>query len=231
MKRFYRVVSVRPSAGGFVPALDDKPLRTPARAECAVPARALADAVAAEWEAQGDRIDPRAMPLTRAVNAAIDRVMPDPSPVVDAVAGYAETDLICHRAPHPEALIARQAEAWDPLLDWSVERFGARLVPSVGVMPVRQAPEALARLRAAVEVHDPWELTALHELVSLSGSLVIGLTVSDGWLGVEAAWRAGRIDEDWNMEQWGEDEEAAAQRAVRARDFAAAARLLSLLRG
>lgn len=230
MKRFWRAVTIDPEAGGFAVRLDGRPVRTPAKAPCRLPTRALADAVAAEWAAQADEIDPAAMPLTRAANSAIDRVAPEFDAVAAVVAAYGETDLICYRAPRPAGLAARQAEAWDPLADWAAEALDAPLVLAEGVMHVAQPEPSLARLAAAVRAHDSWELTALHDLVSLSGSLVIGLAVSHGHLEPQAAWPLGRIDEDWNIAEWGEDAEAAAVAARRRTDFLNAGRLLKLLR-
>ncbi|MEL6268106.1 MAG: ATP12 family protein, partial [Pseudomonadota bacterium] len=186
-------------------------------------------AVAAEWAAQVEAVDPRTMPLTRAANTAIDRVMPQVARVAGDLAGYAETDLLCYRAPHPDALVRLQAETWDPLIDWAAGRYGARLAAGEGVMFKAQDTDAVARLRAVVEALDPWPLTALHELVTLSGSLVIGLAVVEGRLGPAEAWAASRVDEDWNIREWGEDAEAAAQAALRERAIHAAARLLALL--
>jgi chaperone required for assembly of F1-ATPase len=231
VKRFYSEVRVLDTGAGHALALDEKPVRTPAGAPCAAPSRPLAEAMAEEWRVQGERIDPLSMPLTRAANAAIDRVARDRVHVEEIIAGYGETDLLCHRAPHPEGLVARQRAGWDPMLQWAESALGARLAASEGVMPLRQDPEALARLRGAVAAHGAWQLTALHELVTLTGSLVLGLAVSHGRLAPEEGWRLGRIDEDWNIEQWGEDAEAAAQAARRRRDFMAAARLLRLLEG
>jgi chaperone required for assembly of F1-ATPase len=230
MKRFWAEVRVEPAPGGHVLRLDRRELRTPAGRHCLLPTRALAEAVAEEWRAQEREIDPLAMPLTRAANAAIDRVMPDPDRVAAEIAAYGESDLVCYRAPHPEGLRRREAEAWDPLVGWAAEALGAPLLLAEGVMHVAQPPRSLARLRAAVEAHGPWELTALHELVTLAGSLVIGLAVSHGRLDPAAAWAASRIDEDWNIAEWGEDAEAAAVAERRRQDFAAAARLLALLR-
>lgn len=230
MKRFWRNVTVEPQAGGFAIRLDDRPVRTPAKAPCLLPARALADAVASEWAAQGNEVHPDAMPLTRAANSAIDRVAPEFDTVAATVAAYGGTDLICYRAPHPEGLAARQSQAWDPLAAWAAEALGARLMLAEGVMHVPQPPRSLARLAAVVRAHDPWELTALHDLVSISGSLVIGLAVSRGRLGAGAAWAASRIDEDWNIAEWGEDAEAAGVAARRRADFLNAARLLELVR-
>ena len=231
MKRFWSEVHVVPEAGGHALRLDTRPVRTPARAPLVLPTRPLAEAVAGEWAAQGAEIAPLTMPLTRAANAAIDRVVPERAAVAAVVAGYGESDLTCYRAPDPDGLVHRQAGAWDPLIDWAAERFGARLVLAEGIMHVAQPPEALARLSEAVEAHDAWTLTALHDLVTLSGSLLIGLAVSEAALEPAEGWRRSRIDEDWNIAQWGEDAEAAARAEARRREFLVAARLLSLLRG
>lgn len=230
MKRFWKTVTIDPEEAGFAVRLDGRPLRTPAKAPCLMPTEALARAVAAEWEAQEGDVNPAAMPLTRAANTAIDRVAREFDAVAETVAAYGGTDLICYRAPHPEGLAARQAEAWDPLAGWAAETLGARLTLAEGVMHVAQPDDSLARLRDAVRAHDPWELTALHDLVTLTGSLVIGLAVSHGRLDADAAWPLGRIDEDWNVAEWGEDAEAAAYAARRQADFMTAARLLDLLR-
>ncbi len=236
MKRFWSEVTVvaveagEAGAGGFAIRLDRRPVRTPAKAPCLLPTRALAEAVAAEWAVVEGVADPAAMPLTRAANSAIDRVIPEREAVAAMIAAYGEADLICYRAPDPEGLARRQADAWDPLVAWVARALGADLVLAEGVVHVAQSPESLARLGAAVRVHGPWELTALHDLVSISGSLVIGLAVSRGHLDAATAWPLTRIDEDWNFEEWGEDAEAAAVAGRRRGDFANAARLLELVR-
>ena len=230
MKRFWTNVTVEPEGNGFSVRLDGRPLRTPAKAPCLMPTRSMAEAVAAEWAAQGEEVRPTTMPLTRAANTAIDRVTREFNTVADIVAAYGGSDLICYRAPHPEGLMARQAEAWDPLCDWAAGLLGARLLLAEGVMHVTQPEASLAQLAHAVRAHDAWELTALHDLVAISGSLVIGLAVSHGRLEAGQAWPISRIDEDWNIEEWGEDAEAAAQAARRKADFLNAARLLELLR-
>ena len=230
MKRFWSEVSVEAEAGGFAIRLDRRPLRTPAKASCVVPTRALAEAVAAEWAVVEAEVDPGAMPMTRAANSAIDRVTSDRAAVAGTIAAYGEADLICYRATHPAELARRQSEAWDPLLAWADEALGARLVSVEGVVHVAQSPESLARLGAAVRAHGSWELTALHDLVSISGSLVIGLAVSQLHLDAEAAWPLSRIDEDWQIEEWGEDDEAATVAGRRRADLTNAARLLELVR-
>ncbi|WP_118133764.1 ATP12 family chaperone protein [Oceanicella sp. SM1341] len=228
-KRFWKAAGVAEAEGGHAITLDGRPVRTPAKAALVLPTRALAEAVAAEWDAQGETVDPASMPLTRLSNTTLDRVGPAHDEVALMVAEYGGTDLLCYRAESPEALAARQAAAWDPLLDWAEATYGARLAPVAGVMHVAQPPEALARLAAAVAGHPPFRLTALADLVSLSGSLVIGLAVAEGHLSAEAAWPLSRIDEDWQSEQWGSDDEAEAQAALKRADFLRAEHMLALL--
>ncbi|MEL6482135.1 MAG: ATP12 family protein [Pseudomonadota bacterium] len=229
MKRFWKVTTVAAVEGGHEVRLDEKPIRTPGKAPLILPTSGLAEAMAAEWDAQVEQVNPAAMPITRAANTAIDRVSAAKAHVVDELAGYGETDLLCYRASHPEALVDRQAALWDPLLDWADATFGARLVPANGVMYTPQDPNAVRRLRAPLEAADAWQLTALHELVTLSGSLVIALATARGHLGPEEAWSTSRVDEEWNIAEWGEDAEAAAQAAKRKSAFHSAARILGLL--
>jgi chaperone required for assembly of F1-ATPase len=231
MKRFWKEVEVTPVPGGFEVRLDGRPLRTPARAPCLMPSRALAEAVAAEWAAQEGEVTPAGMPLTRAANTAIDRVAREAEAVAGVIAAYGETDLLCYRAPHPQGLQRRQAVLWDPLVAWAKADLGVRLVLAEGVMHVAQPAETLERLAVVVRGHGPWELTALHDLVTISGSLVIGLAVSRGRLAPEEGWAASRIDEDWNIAEWGEDAEAAAAAEQRRQAFLEAARMMALLRG
>lgn len=228
-RRFWTQAGVRPRDTGFGVDLDDRPLQTPARQALLLPTRPLAEAIAAEWNAIEAEIRPEALPLTRAANSATDRVAPDPGPVIDAIAAYGGSDLLCYRAEEPLALVRRQAAAWNPWLDWSGRVLGAPLLAVVGVMHHPQPAESLARLRAHVAGFDAFRLTALHDLVSLSGSLVLGLAVSRGALAPEDAWELSRIDEAWQAEQWGEDCEAADQAARRRADFLQAEHLLRLL--
>jgi len=230
MKRFWSNVTVAAVDGGFAIRLDSRPLRTPSKLPCLLPTGALAEAVAAEWAAQGAEVNPDAMPLTRAANTTIDRVAPESDAVATIISDFGGTDLICYRAPHPDGLVQRQSLAWDPLVAWAAKTLGAPLVVAMGVIHVAQPADSLAKLDAAVRAHGPWELTALHDLVSISGSLVIGLAVSHGHLAATTAWPLSRIDEGWQIEHWGEDVEAAAVAARRRADFANAARLLELVR-
>lgn len=228
-RRVWSATRVVESEAGWGVSLDAAPLRTPARAPLCLPARALAEAVAAEWAAQGETVKPETLPLTRLVNTAIDRVAPARAAVVEEIAGYGETDLLCYRAPHPAALVARQAAAWDGPLDWARTQLGVRLVCASGVMHVRQPPESLAALRAVVAPREAFALTALAELVALSGSLVLGLAVADGAMVADEAWAASRVDEAWQIEQWGEDGEAAEAAALKRDAFLRAGWLARLV--
>lgn len=231
MKRFYeRARAVEDCGGGWTVALDGKPIRTPAKAAFRAPGRALAEAAAAEWEAQRDEVTPAAMPITRAVNTALDRTAKEFDAVAGMVAAYGGSDLLCYRAEAPEPLIMRQAAAWDPLIDWAASTFDARLVTTTGVMPALQPAEGQTRLAEAVAAHDPFELTALYDLVALSGSLVIGLAVARGHVATVDAWAASRIDETWQAELWGVDDEAEALARRKAGEFEAAARFIDLAR-
>jgi len=229
-RRFWTRAEVAAAPGGWTVRLDARVVKTPARNALVTPHRAAAEACAAEWAAQGDRIDPRAMPVTRALNSAIDRVAPQFAEVAASVAAYGESDLLCYRAPGPQALCARQAAAWDPWLAWARTRWAAPLVCAAGVIPVAQPAGAVATLARAVADRDALSLTALHDLVALSGSLVLGLAVDEGALEAAEAWALSRVDETWQAEQWGEDAEAAQAAALKAQGFAEAARLAAMLR-
>ncbi len=226
-KRFYTDVTVEETAEGFEIRLDGRPVRTPARTLLALPARAPAEAVAAEWAGQGTHIDPATMPVTRLVNTVLDGVANDPNATRADLARYAETDLIAYRADEPERLAKRQAEAWDPLAAWLEERFGVRIATAAGVMHVAQPPETLEALRARLgEESDPFRLAAIHQMTTLTGSLILALAVAADRLDAAEAWRLAHVDEDWNISLWGEDEEAKARREARFADMRAADLLL-----
>lgn len=229
-RRFWTAAEAVETEGGHGVALDGRMVRTPARAPLVLPSRPLAEAVAREWQDQPEVIDPAAMPLTRAANTALDRVAAARESVIAALAEYGETDLLCYRAEAPAALAARQAEGWDPMLDWAADHLGARLVCATGVIHVAQPADSLGALRAALELLGAFELTALDDLVTLSGSLVLGLAAERGAEAPERLWALSRIDETWQAEQWGEDAEAAAQAATRRAAFLRAARFLDLVR-
>jgi chaperone required for assembly of F1-ATPase len=229
VKRFYKAASVAPGPGGLAILLDGKPVKTPARAPLAVPGEGLAEAIAAEWQAQGEAIDPRSMPLTGLANAAIDRVAPDREAFARGLARYAEADLLCYRAEGPQPLVRRQAEAWDPLLAWARHRFDVDFEVTAGVMHRPQPPRMVERLAEAVLGRGPFELAGLAPLVTVSGSLVIAMALAEGQASLEEAWSAAILDEAWQAEHWGDDPLAAAAHDERRRDFDAGYLFLSLL--
>lgn len=204
---------------GFSIRLDTRPVKTPAKEALVVPTRPLAEAIAAEWDAQEDLIRPDTMPMTRSANAAVDKVAHQHQEVADMLAAYGDADLLCYRADGPESLVARQSAEWDPLLDWAERRFGARLVPVSGVMHSPQAAQTLSILSEQVHLMDAFALTAFHDLVSLSGSLVIGLAAIEGNHTIEELWKLSRVDEHWQREQWGVDEEAQEVEAKKRTEF------------
>ena len=228
-KRFWAEAAARPADGGWGVWLDTRQVKTPAKATLIVPTEPLARAIAAEWQAQEGAIDPLSMPLTRAANAAIDKVTPQFAEVADLIAAYGGSDLLCYRAEAPAALAERQAAAWEPILDWAETRFAAPLRRARGVVPVGQPADSLAALSREVHAQSPFTLTALHEFVGISGSLILGLAVLHGRLSPEEAWSTSRIDEDWQAELWGVDEEAQAAAAKKAVDFKSAHNFLKLL--
>jgi chaperone required for assembly of F1-ATPase len=227
-QRFYRTVGVAELGGKFAVLLDGRSVKTPAHATLASPSRRLSEAIAAEWDAQRDVIDPAKMPLTRLANAIIDGVAPSGGRVAEEIAKYLASDLVFYRAAKPDALMTRQAQAWDPLLGWAAEAFGARFVLAQGVVHVTQPEPALAAMRAAIP-DDPWRLGAVNSITTLTGSALIALALLHVRLSADAAWAAAHVDEDWNMEQWGRDELALRQRAYREAEMRAAATVLALL--
>ncbi len=225
MKRFYKEVAV---VDGAI-LLDGRPVRTPARAALALPSPSLAEAVAGEWRAQGEDIDPRSMPFTGLSNAAIDRVAPDPAAFARPLAAYAESDLLCYRADAPAELVARQAEAWDPVLDWARARFDVHFTVTTGIVHAPQPPATIARLSEALAARDAFSLAAMSPLITIGGSLIAALALAEHAINADAAFDLTHLDELWQEERWGEDALARETRAARRRDFMAAAHLLNLL--
>jgi chaperone required for assembly of F1-ATPase len=228
-KRFYKTAEVSPGDDGFVLTLDGRPVKTPGRHTLAAPARAIAATIAMEWNAQGETIDPRGMPMTRLANSIIDGVTGRTEAVADDVAKYFGSDLLFYRAGHPEELVARQAQHWDPVLDWARDSLGANFMLAEGVIHVRQPDAALAAARAALPV-EPWRLGALHVVTTITGSALLALALAQGVRDAEVVWAAAHVDEDWNFATWGEDAEALARRAAARRDYDAAAEVLTALR-
>ena len=206
-KRFWEKATVEKAGDGYQVLLDGRKLRTPVKSELIVPSREMAEAIAAEWDAQEEKIDPMTMPFTRSANAAIDKVGPMHAEVAALVAEYGGTDLLCYRAESPEGLVKRQSEAWDPLLEWAADVLSAPLVTTAGVIHVKQDKAVLKSLAGRVLRMDAFSLTAFHDLVAISGSLIIGFAVTHKFLPVQELWRRSRIDEDWQIDHWGEDEE------------------------
>jgi chaperone required for assembly of F1-ATPase len=214
-KRFWKAATAEAVGAAFTVRLDGRAVKTPAKTLLEVPTLALAQAIAAEWDAQQGVIKPDAMPFTRMANSALDKVAPQFAEVAGLIAAYGASDLICYRADGPEKLLARQAAAWDPLLDWSASALGAPLITTAGVMHVEQPEASIAHLAARVRACTPFHLAALHDLVMISGSLVGGLAVSQGRMDAQALWDISRVDERWQAELWGEDEEAAQSEGLR----------------
>lgn len=206
-KRFWKEASIVEAGDGFTVHLDGRKLRTPVKSELIVPTRKMAAAIAAEWDAQGEKVDPLSMPVTRSANAAIDKVAPMHAEVSELVAAYGGTDLLCYRADTPIELVQRQKAAWDPLLDWAADALEARLKTGVGIVHVEQDAVVLASLAKRVAEMDAFHLAAFHDLVGMSGSLIIGFATTHKLLPVADLWQCSRIDEDWQIEQWGEDDE------------------------
>ncbi|MFL6731607.1 MAG: ATP12 family chaperone protein [Sphingomicrobium sp.] len=229
MKRFWKDVAVEPVSDGWTVKLDDRPVKTPARAQLVVPAQALAEAIGEEWRDMGEKIDPRAMPLTGLANAVIDRVGADRRLFADSLANYAQADLACYRAEGPPGLVERQEQEWDKLLGWARRRYDVDFATTSGLMHVSQPPSTIEQLGHAVASLDSFRLAGLSPLVTIGGSLVAGLAVLEKAILPERAWEAVTIDERWQLEQWGSDAEAEASLENRRRDFMAAARFLELL--
>jgi len=227
-KRFYAKAGAIEGKDGFAITLDDRPIRTPSGRQVVVPVREIADAVVAEWEAQLEFIEPLTMPLTRFANSVVDAVVDRVEAVTDDVAKYFQSDLLFYRAGHPEALVAREAAHWDPVVFWAADTLGAHFILAEGIVHVRQPDSAIAAARAALP-KDPWSIAALHVITTLTGSALLALALKQGVVDPDQAWAAAHVDEDWNSEKWGVDEEVATRRAARLVDFRAAVRILKAL--
>ena len=230
MKRFYKQVSIAPVEGGFGVLLDGKSVKTPARNTLVLPTERLAQAIAAEWQGQGEEVIATTMPLLRLANTAIDGTSANREEVINAILRFGENDLVCYRAHQPPELAARQRAGWDPLLDWVAQRHGARMHVAQGLNHVDQPPETLAALREPLEGLDTFALTGLHVVASVTGSLVLALTVLDDALSGARALELSRIDETYQAEKWGEDAEAAKRATALARELDKAVELIGLAR-
>lgn len=229
-KRFWKTATVRPSPDGFGIRLDERPVRTPAKRLLVLPTRGFAEAIAREWDDQHDQIDPLSMPFTRSANAALDKVMPQKAEVADMLTAYGDSDLLCYRAEYPQVLVERQAALWDPILDWAEEALDARLHPRVGVMHAPQDAVALEKLSERVHAMTIFELAAFHDLVSLSGSLILGFAAAHDLCAPKAIWDISCLDENWQAEEWGKDDEAEAVAARKEQAFIHAKQVFDLSR-
>ncbi len=225
-KRFWKAVATVEDGAFWAVELDGRRVSTPGRVAMLLPTEALAVDVASEWDAQTDVIDPRTMPFTRSANSAIDTIRPDVEAIIRHISDYAGTDLTCYRADTSEDLAARQAKAWDPILDWAAKETGIRLVPTEGVMPIDQDPRAIEVYSQSFAAFSEFELAGFYELVALSGSIVLGLAVARGHMTAQSAWDASRIDETWQAELWGHDSEAKSVAAKKQDSFLHAADFL-----
>lgn len=229
-KRFYEEVRAAESPEGFVVHLDGKPVRTPGKALLTLPSRSAAELIVAEFSAQGDVIDPVSMPVLRIVNTAIDGVAADTQAVLEDVMRFSASDLTCYRADAPQALADRQAQAWDPALDWAQSALGARFFLTEGVIHVEQPRESVGAVGLWLrQREEPFRVAAIHVITTLTGSALLALAVEAGAMSPDDVWTAAHVDEDWTIERWGEDAEATARRQARRRDFDAAITLLLAL--
>jgi len=229
MKRFYKDVSLEAGESGTRLLLDGRPVKTPGKKLLLLPGGAFAEAVADEWRAQEEEIDPRTMPLTRLANTVIEGVVTNAEEVRANLCAYGETDHLCHWAEAPEKLVARQAEQWQPVLDWWAQERYSRFKVVQGIVAVEQDEAALARLREEIAAFDPFALAALHEMTSLTGSVLLAVATARGAIDPATAWDAAHVDEAFQIEEWGEDEEARARHETRHAAFLDAIHALRLL--
>ncbi len=227
-KRFWKDATADSCDGGFTVRLDGRAVKTPAKTLLVVPTLALAQAIAAEWDAQQGLVKPDTMPHTRTANSALDKVATQFAQVAENMALYGGTDLLCYRATGPQELIDRQQAQWGPLLDWCSTDLGAPLIATAGVMHIEQPDASLGQLSALVHGWTPFQLAAAHDLIAISGSLVLALAVTKGRLTPDQAWALSRIDESWTDEQWGVDDDAAHLESLKRAAFTHAARFFAL---
>lgn len=229
-KVFWSEVDIKEAQNGFQILLDGRNVKTPQKVILEVPTDKLAAVIADEWRGLENEVDPQKLPITKLANAAIDKVAVQSEPIIDMLAEYATTDLLCYRATYPVALADRQEEIWQPLLVWFENTHSVTLQIGSGVMPIAQAPEVLGACREVLRQYSNFELAAVYDLITLSGSFVIGQATAKGQIAVSDAWSASRIDEDWQIQEWGEDEDAQSLASTRQKAFERAAFVLNLLK-
>lgn len=230
-KRFWKTVDIIEADGGFAVVLDGRGVKTPAKRALHVPTRAMAEVIAAEWDAQQDLINPNTMPATKTANAALDKVSIQHAEVAQMLAAYGDSDLLCYRADAPEELVERQTVLWDPMLAWAQSELGVNLQPRTGVIHVPQDDESIHKLSIRTHALSVFELAAFHDLVSLSGSLVLGFAAALEARPAEEIWDLSRLDETWQEEQWGEDDDATAMMLVKRTAFLHAKMMFGLSQG
>lgn len=228
-KRFYTQATAVSAGDGWSVALDGRPIRTPSKSELHLPTKVLAESIKAEWNAQGEQIDPAVMPLTRIANTAVDGVKGREEMVANDIAAFAASDLLCYRAEAPEGLVAAQCAAWDPILDWFESEQNAPFARASGVVHAPQPEASLERVREEFGRLDAFALSALHTITTLTGSALLALAHARGQLSDDEVWSAAHVDEDWQVSQWGEDGEASARRQHRRAEFEAATLFLAQL--
>lgn len=229
IKRFYKQAACAQTEDGFAIQLDGKGIKTPLGKKLAVPSRALADAIAAEWQEQGETIRPDSMAMTQLASTALDRVGPERATITKQMLNFAGTDLLCYRADAPSDLVERQARQWQPILDWAAKDLGAPLTATCGVIAIAQPDKAIAALEAKLESYDVWVLTAAQAMTAAMGSLILALAITEGRLSADAAFGLSQLDETYQIEHWGEDAEAAERRTLLERDILSAARFFQLI--
>lgn len=218
-RRFYKTVAVTGTEAPFSVALDDRPLRTPLKRALDLPTKALAEAIAGEWDAQSEKIDPQSMPLTKLANTALDRVASDRDRIIGEIVDFVGSDLVCYRAEKPQGLVERQAKSWQPMLDWARAALGADFQVTEGVVHIAQPQASLEAARGWLAQQSSWRLTAIHNVTTLTGSALLASMACGDVLPGSEAWAAAHVDEDWQIEQWGWDEEARHRRNYRKREF------------
>jgi chaperone required for assembly of F1-ATPase len=209
-KRFWQTVSVNPirEGSGYEIYLDEKILNTPKKAPLVVPTRTMAEMVALEWRLVDKKINPQVMPYTRFVNSSIDKIKPQINDIRKLIIEYGDCDLICYRAESPKELFVRQELAWDSLIKWSEKELNAPLKVYTGIIHRPQPSKSILELEKHVFHMSIFQLCALHDLVTISGSLILSLSVIKGFLTENSAWEASQVDEKWQIERWGSDTQA-----------------------